>query len=90
MAIVLKSGEWVGIDRNEQVLLVPFIFDNGPDYVEDGLFRFVENNKIGFANLNGQKIILPQFDFATPFENGLSEYALGGHREYDNGGEHWY
>jgi hypothetical protein len=90
MAIVLKNWEWVGIDRNEKVILKPFIYDNGPDYVEEGLFRFVENNKIGFANLDGQKKILPQFDFATPFVDGLSEYTLGGHRENEKGGEHWY
>ena len=90
MAIVLKNSEWVGIDRNEKIILKPFIYDNGPDYVEEGLFRFVENNKIGFANLEGQKIILPQLDFATPFVEGLSEYTLGGHRENEKGGEHWY
>lgn len=90
MAIVLKNSEWVGIDRNEKIILKPFIYDNGPDYVKEGLFRFVENNKIGFANLEGQKIILPQLDFATPFVEGLSEYTLGGHRENEKGGEHWY
>jgi hypothetical protein len=90
MAIVLKDYKWVGVDRNGKVILVPFIFDNGPDYLEEGLFRFVENDKIGFANMDGQKIILAQFDFATPFEDGLSEYTLGGHREYDKGGENWY
>jgi hypothetical protein len=88
MAIVLKNGKWVGIDRNGNIVLIPFIYDNGPDYVEEGLFRFVENNKIGFANMSGQKKILPQFDFATPFEGGLSEYTLGGHWEYDKSGEH--
>jgi hypothetical protein len=90
MAIVLKKWEWVGIDRSEKVILKPFIFDNGPDYIEEGLFRFVENNKIGFADINGRKIIKAKYDFATPFENGLSEYTLGGHREYEKGGEHWW
>ncbi len=90
MAIVLKNYKWVGIDRTGKIILIPYIFDNGPDYVEEGLFRFVENSKIGFANMAGQKIILPQYDFATPFEDGLSEYTLGGHREYEKGGEHWH
>jgi hypothetical protein len=89
MAIVLKNYEWVGIDKNENVILKPFIFDNGPDYLEEGLFRFVENNKIGFADNAGHKIIKAKYDFATPFENGLSEYTLGGQREYEKGGEHW-
>src|SRR5664279_194947 len=76
MAIVLKNSEWVGINRKGKIILVPFIYDNGPDYIEDGLFRFVENGKIGFANSDGHKTILPQFDFATPFEDGMSEYTL--------------
>jgi hypothetical protein len=69
---------------------MPFIFYNGPDYIEEGLFRFVENGKIGFANIDGQKIIKAKYDFATPFENGLSEFTLGGQKEYEKGGEHWW
>lgn len=90
MAIVIKNWEWVAIDRNEKIILKPFIFDNGPDYIEEGVFRFVENNKIGFADINGRKVIKAIYDFATPFENGLSEYTLGGHKEYGKGGEHWW
>jgi hypothetical protein len=90
MAIVLKNGEWVGIDKKENEILKPFIFDNGPDYLQEGLFRFVENSKIGFADIDGQKIIKAKYDFATPFDNGLSEYTLGGKKEYDQGGEHWW
>ncbi len=82
MAIVLKNWEWVGIDKKEKIILKPFIYDNGPDYIVEGLFRFVENDKIGFADINGKKIIKAKYDFATPFENGLSEYTLGGHEEY--------
>ncbi len=86
MAIVLNSEfEFVGIDRKDSIILKPYIYDNGPDYVEEGLFRFVENNKIGFANLEGQKVIEAKYDFATPFENGLSEYCIGGERIYENG-----
>lgn len=90
MAIVLKKWQWVGIDKFENVILFPFIYDNGPDYVQEGLFRFVENDKIGFANIDGQKIVNAKYDFATPFENGLSEFTLGGQIEYEKGGEHWW
>ncbi|HMC86509.1 MAG TPA: WG repeat-containing protein [Chitinophagaceae bacterium] len=74
MAIVLKNSSWVGIDRKGNTILAPFIFDNGPDYIEQGLFRFVENNKIVFATINGNKLIPAKFDFAEPFQNGISEY----------------
>ncbi len=103
MAIVYKRyvtidingqyGEWIGIDTNENIILSPYIFDNGPDYVEDGLFRFIENGKIGFANLKGEKIIPASFDFANPFSEGLTAYAIGGKRHYrknDETGENWY
>jgi hypothetical protein len=86
MAIVLNSEmEFIGIDRNDSLILKPYMYDNGPDYLEEGLFRFVENNKIGFANENGEKIIVAKYDFATPFENGLSEYYIGGEKIYLNG-----
>ncbi|MGB4775209.1 MAG: WG repeat-containing protein [Daejeonella sp.] len=88
MAIVHKDGEWLGIDRNEKVLLEPFIYDNGPDYVKEGLFRFVENRKMGFANMKGEKIIPAKFDFVTPFADGISEYTLGGNIDYKKGGEY--
>jgi hypothetical protein len=90
MAIVLlvkdKKWEFLGIDQAENVLLKPYVFDNGPDYLQEGLFRFVENNKIGFANADGQKIIPAKYDFATPFENGKAEFYIGGHSVTD--GEH--
>ncbi|MCL2143937.1 MAG: WG repeat-containing protein [Endomicrobia bacterium] len=90
MAIVMRDdGQWIGIDRNDNVILYPFIYDNGPDYVFEGLFRFVDNDKIGFANLDGDKIIPAEFDFVEPFQDGLAEYAYGGHSEYDHLNEHW-
>jgi len=86
MALVLdREKGWLGIDKNGNVILVPFIFDNGPDYVKEGLFRFVENEKIGFANLDGQKIIPAQYSFATPFYEGYARYYIGGERIYENG-----
>jgi hypothetical protein len=91
MTMVLRDSiGWIGIDKNDSVLIVPFIFDNGPDYLEEGVFRFVENNKIGFSDPNGNKVIPAQFDFVLPFKDGIAEYTLGGHREYEKGGEHWW
>ena len=81
MAFVVLNDHWVAINRRDSVLLTPFIFDNGPDNVREGLFRYVENNKIGFANLKGQKIIPARFDFAIPFANGLAAFNVGGHTE---------
>lgn len=81
MAIVLNQRyEWIGINGQNQVVLFPFIYDNGPDYVEDGLFRFVEDGMIGFANLDGHKLIHAQFSFVFPFSDGYAKYFIGGER----------
>lgn len=86
MAIVLDSKfGFVGINRNDSIILKPYIYDNGPDYLEEGVFRFVENGKIGFANLKGQKILEAKYDFATPFSFGISEYSIGGEEIYEDG-----
>lgn len=86
--VSLKDSGLLVIDRTGKHILRPFIYDNGPDYIEEGLFRFVENNKIGFANAKYKKVIPATFDFVTPFKNGLAEYTMGGHKVRE--GEHWY
>lgn len=76
-AVVLKPNSgFVAIDRQENVLYTVFPFDNGPDYVVEGLFRIIENNKIGFADARTGKVVIPpQFDCAFPFENGTAKVS---------------
>lgn len=76
-AIVLKSNfGFVGIDRQENILYEVFPFDNGPDYVSEGLFRIKANHKIGYADsATGKIIIKPQFNCAFPFENGVAKVS---------------
>jgi hypothetical protein len=81
IAFVQLNYKWIAIDKNDSVILTPFICDNGPDDIEEGLFRFVENDKMGFANSKGQKIIPAQFDFAFPFYGGLAGFSVGGKSE---------
>jgi len=77
MAIVLTKNDWkfLGIDRNENILFEIFSVDNGPDYVEDGLFRIIKDGKIGYADLDGNIIIEPQFKCAFAFDNGFAEVS---------------
>ncbi|PSK91112.1 WG repeat-containing protein [Taibaiella chishuiensis] len=89
MAIVFDQG-WIGINRKQEIILRPFIFDNGPDYVVEGLFRFVEGEKMGFADPDGHKVIPARYDFVTPFEEGLAAYTLGGYKQYDQSRQHWW
>ncbi|NOQ72925.1 MAG: hypothetical protein GQ574_13030 [Crocinitomix sp.] len=88
-AIVYDSGVGLkGIDMNENFLWAPFVYDNGPDYVHEGTFRIVIDEKMGFINAEtGEIIIEPKFDFVDFFEHGLAEYTMGGKREYM--GEYW-
>lgn len=76
-AIVVKSNiDFIAIDRKENVLYKVFTFDNGPDYPSDGLFRIIENGKIGYADsMTGKVVIKPQFDCAWSFENGVAEVS---------------
>lgn len=73
-AVVAKPNlGFVAIDRQENVLYKVFPFDNGPDYTSEGLFRILENNKIGYADSRTGKIVIePKFDCAFPFENGVA------------------
>ncbi|MCA5004204.1 WG repeat-containing protein [Sphingobacterium bovistauri] len=77
-------------NRNGEFLYSAQSFDNGMDYWEEGLRRFVENNKIGFVNRSGEKVIPACWGFATPFHYGYATVFEGNlYRKYDEGGEHW-
>jgi hypothetical protein len=84
---------WVAIDRQNRFVLKPFMFDNGPDYIEEGLFRFIENGeigkggKMGFADINGQKLIPARFTFVAQFVGGMAAFCYDCQKEND--GEHW-
>ncbi|MGB6103550.1 MAG: WG repeat-containing protein [Pusillimonas sp.] len=72
-ALVQDSGGWVYVDRDNRSILRPYIFDNGPDYFEEGLARFVENEKMGFHDEALNIIIPAQYGFAFPFEGGQAK-----------------
>jgi len=72
----LTNSKVVAIDRNENILFDAYMFDNGPDWLEDGLFRIVRNGKIGYADKNGVIVIEPKFACANQFQNGIASVAL--------------
>jgi hypothetical protein len=75
---VATKDDWRYIDRNGRILNIqPFIYDNGPDYFQEGLARFRENGKVGFLNEVGKVVIQAQFDFATPFSEGYAAFCSG-------------
>lgn len=77
-AVVLLQSDhkWAVIDRQEKVLYEVFPYDNGPDYPSEGLFRIVQDGKIGYADAATYAIVIkPQFDCAFPFENGKAKVS---------------
>lgn len=51
-----------------------FRYDNGADYVRDGLYRIVDKKgRIGYADEQGNTVIKPRFAFGFPFENGKAK-----------------
>lgn len=66
-----------------------FQFDNGKDYVKDGLYRIVDaQGKIGYADEDGTTVIAPRFAFGFPFENGRAKVTDTG-KKVTVGKEHW-
>ena len=89
-AIVRSSDKGIiGIDRKESVLFNVYVIDNGPDEPSNGLFRIIKGDKIGYADMNGNIVIQPQFNCAYPFKNGKAKVGRGCKKQTD--GEHsWW
>lgn len=71
----LYGEDMVAINRKKEVIFDAYLFDNGLDYISDGLFRIKRNGKIGFANELGEVIIEANYECAYPFENGKAKVA---------------
>ncbi len=78
LALVLdpKKGFALINVRNETVL-EPFMFDNGPDPIKDGLSRVRKDGKIGFVDSEWRLVIAPQYDAAFPFDGGSAKVCVG-------------
>jgi hypothetical protein len=64
-------------NRKGEFLYRPYVFDNGPDYLREGLSRFIENGKMGFVDRQGKKVIPAQFDFVNEFSLGTAVFCMG-------------
>lgn len=84
IAAVADSTGWVFIDQKGNILVHPYIYDNGPDYFSEGLARFVEDGKFGFFDEFGTPVIKAQWDFAYPFQHGKAAVCNGCTIKTDN------
>ncbi len=77
IAAVADSSGWAYINAQGNILIRPYIYDNGPDYFSEGLARFVENGKFGFFDEYGKIVIDAQWDFTYPFQDGKAAVYKG-------------
>lgn len=90
--IVADSG-FVLIDKHGKHIYNIFTFDNGPDMTGNGLYRIIENGKIGYVDSATSKLVIkPIYDCAWPFENGKAKVSLncvtisdGEHSRWESG-----
>lgn len=54
--------------------VVPFHYDNGPDYVREGLYRIVDDRgRMGYADESGRVVIAPRFRLCPPLRRRQGE-----------------
>ncbi len=75
--------------RTGQYLYSPIEYDNGCDYWQEGMRRYVEKGRVGFVRRDGSRATPAQWDFATPFEHGYATVYRGGWKKEWTDDEHW-
>lgn len=75
-AIVADSG-YILIDKQGKPIYHIFTLDNGPDETKEGLYRIMEDGKIGFVDSATSKLVIPPaYAGAWPFENGKAKVSF--------------
>jgi hypothetical protein len=87
IAAVADDSGWAYIDQKGEIIVRPFVFDNGPDYFQEQVARYTVGDKFGFFDEEGKVVIDPRFDFALPFSDGLAAVCEGCvfHRDGEHG-----
>lgn len=76
-------------DRNGNVLFDTFGTGEGPDQYSQGYIRYYENQKVGLANKNGEKVIAAHYDYLSSANFGYTCYCNGCKRKPSfDGDEH--
>lgn len=79
-AIVMTNGDrgWraVAIDRSGAEIFEVYWYDNGPDFIEEGLFRIIIDGHIGYANEAFEIVIEPRYACAEPFMEGKARVTF--------------
>ena len=87
--ITHRDEREIAVNRKGQFLFYPYYYDNGPDYLQEGLFRITDkHNKVGFANDRGEIVIAPKYDYASSFTMGFASYCNGCYFDRSKDSEH--
>lgn len=85
-----QNARIVCIDNQGKELFYVYKYDNGPDYIREGLFRIMDEDEwIGFSDSLGNVVIKPQFKFAFPFKGGKAKVTFTGEEKAIFNGEHY-
>lgn len=85
---IVEDSGFVLIDKHGKHIYKIFPYDNGPDYTSEGLYRIIENGKIGYVDsATSILVIKPIFDCAWPFQNGKAKVSLNCNNIKE--GEYW-
>ncbi len=75
-SLIQDAQGWVYVNDQGEPILRPLIYDNGPDYFEEGLARFVSKGKMGFHDQALTIQIPARYDFAFPFVHGTAKVGM--------------
>jgi hypothetical protein len=75
MVAMKGTGKIICIDNKGAELYEVFNYDNGPDYIKNGLFRIIVEDKIGYADSLGKIIITPKYTCAHAFEGDQAKVS---------------
>lgn len=86
-AIAADAGDV--FSRTGQYLYSPIVYDNGCDYWQEGMRRYVEKGRVGFVRRDGSRATPALWDFADPFHHGYATVYRGGWKQEWTDDEHW-
>lgn len=84
--VYIENKGFTAFNNSGKELFIIFPFDNGPDYISEGMFRIIDGDMIGFASEMGEIMIEPKFSAVYPFHSKLAAFCDGCVTESD--GEH--
>ncbi|WP_269791509.1 WG repeat-containing protein [Stenotrophomonas sp. Iso1] len=75
----LQAGDQYYYVRRDGRYLPVILYDNGPDYFQEGLTRSVINGRLGYYDTQLQPAFSARFSWGWPFEKGIAQVCENCH-----------